>query len=144
MRFFEDVEVGHSQTSTELVLSETDIIEFAKLWDPLPFHIDREVADRSPLGGLSASASHVFCVGARLLHELPPMAVIAGLRHEIEMLEPARPDVPLAMTVTCTGKRESESKSDRGTLQMSSELKTPSGAVIARFESTIMIARRPE
>jgi acyl dehydratase len=41
-------------------LSEQDIIAFAKLYDPLDFHIDVEAAKKSFFKGLIASVPHLF------------------------------------------------------------------------------------
>jgi acyl dehydratase len=140
--YFEDVEVGSSRTSGEFELTEKDVVDFARAWDPQPFHIDPEAALRSPFGGLTASACHVFCVAARLLSEMEPLAVIAAARHELDLVRPARPGDRLSMTVACAEKRESRSKPDRGSVSFVSELKTSDGSVTARLTSTIVLARR--
>jgi acyl dehydratase len=142
MLYFEDVEVGSARTSGEFELTEAGVVDFARAWDPQPFHVDPEAARRSPFGGLTASACHVFAVAARLLSEMEPLAVIAAARHELDLLRPARPGDRLAMTVTCIDKRESRSKPDRGTVRLAAELVTPDGAVTARLTSTILLARR--
>ena len=43
-----------------VVLSEQDIIDFAKAFDPLEFHTDKEAAEKSPFKGLIASGPHIF------------------------------------------------------------------------------------
>jgi acyl dehydratase len=144
MLYFEDLDVGSSRTSGAFELTEQDVVEFARVWDPQPFHVDPDAARRSQFGGLTASACHVFCVAARLLSELEPLAVVAAARHELDLLRPARPGDRISMTMTCAEKRESRSKPDRGTVQFASELTTPDGQVTARLLSTIVIARRPE
>jgi acyl dehydratase len=102
MLYFEDVEVGSARTSGEFELTEREVIDFARAWDPQPFHVDPQAAARSPFGGFTASACHVFCVGAKLLSEMEPLAVVAAARHELDLLRPARPGDRLSMTVTCT------------------------------------------
>ena len=44
MRYFEDVEVGSARTSGEFELTEQDVVDFARAWDPQPFHVDTEAA----------------------------------------------------------------------------------------------------
>ncbi len=44
----------------DIILSETDIIEFAKVFDPLDFHIDKEKAAKTIFKGLIASGPHLF------------------------------------------------------------------------------------
>ena len=45
-----------------VTFSEQDIIEFAKQYDPLPFHTDVEAAQKSHFKGLVASGPHPFFV----------------------------------------------------------------------------------
>jgi acyl dehydratase len=142
MLYFEDIQVGTSRTSGEFELTEEGVVEFARVWDPQPFHVDVEAATRSPFGGLTASACHIFSVAARLLSEMEAMAVIAAARHELELLRAARPGDRLSLTVSCVEKRESRSKTDRGTVRFESELKTKDGEVTARLASVILLARR--
>jgi acyl dehydratase len=43
-----------------VILSEKDIIEFASTYDPIPFHLDKEVAEKSHFKGLIASGPQLF------------------------------------------------------------------------------------
>ena len=142
MLYFEDVEVGSARTSGEFELTENDVVDFASVWDPQPFHVDPEAARASRFGGLTASACHIFAVAGKLLSELEPLAVIAAARHELDLLKPARPGDRLSLTVACAEKRASNSKPERGTVRLEAELKTADGAVTARLTSTIVLARR--
>ena len=42
------------------VLSEQEIIDFAKAFDPIDFHIDKAIAEKSIFKGIIASGPHVF------------------------------------------------------------------------------------
>src|SRR5437762_3186131 len=93
MRYFEQIEVGTPiANSGQYEFKEADIIRFASEWDPQPFHIDPEAAMKTPMGGLTASACHIFAVTAWLMrYDDEPLAVIAAAKHEFELLQPARP-----------------------------------------------------
>jgi acyl dehydratase len=52
MLYFEDLDIGHSESSEPTQLSETEIIEFAHRFDPQPFHVDKRAAEKSVFGGL--------------------------------------------------------------------------------------------
>ena len=41
-------------------LSEKEIMDFAHAYDPLDFHIDKDVAEKSVFGTLVASGPHIF------------------------------------------------------------------------------------
>lgn len=52
--------VGKKYRLGEKSLSEKEIIDFATDYDPLDFHINKEVAQKSIFNGLVASGSHLF------------------------------------------------------------------------------------
>lgn len=56
----ENLLVGRKYSLGEKALSEQEIIDFALAYDPLDFHINKEVAEKSIFKGLVASGSHVF------------------------------------------------------------------------------------
>ena len=65
-KYFEDFRVGEKFHTAEKTLSTEEIIEFAKLYDPQPFHIDEEAAAESPYGGIIASGFHTIGASFRL------------------------------------------------------------------------------
>ena len=57
-----DVFPGKKFDLGEVILSEKEIIDFARSFDPLPFHTDRETAKKTIFRGLIASGPHIFNV----------------------------------------------------------------------------------
>jgi acyl dehydratase len=55
--------------SPTIALDEQSIIEFAQLFDPQPYHLDREAADASIFGGLCASGWQIGALASRLTGE---------------------------------------------------------------------------
>ena len=53
--YLEDLEVGQRFTTAEYALDEASIKAFALQFDPQPFHLDNEAAEKSLCGGLAAS-----------------------------------------------------------------------------------------
>jgi acyl dehydratase len=135
--------VGLTRTTGEIELTADDIMRIARQWDPQPFHVDAEAAKRSPLGGLTAAGCDVFCVATRLANQLKPLAVIAGLKQELEFPQPARPGDRLSLTSEWVAKRASESKPDRGIVIFQAEVRNQRGVTVLRMNSTLMLARRP-
>ena len=144
MLYFEDLQVGDSRVSGCHELREDEIIAFARQWDPQPWHVDREAAARSPMGGLTASSCHTYSVAALLLSRMEPIAGIASLKHEFELPSPARPGDVLSLKVTFADKRPSETKADRGLVTVDSVLMNQAGEVVLRLRSLMMIKRRPK
>lgn len=52
--------VGNKFDLGTIVLSEQDIIDFARAFDPLDFHTDKEKAEKTIFKGLIASGPHIF------------------------------------------------------------------------------------
>jgi acyl dehydratase len=143
MLYFEDLQVGDTRMSGAHELREQEIIDFARQWDPQPWHVDREAAARSPMMGITASSCHTYSVAALLLSRMEPVAGIASLKHELELPFPARPGDVLSLQVTFTEKRPSASKADRGLVTMESVLSNQAGTAVLRLRSLVMIKRRP-
>ncbi len=65
--YLEDVRVGDRFRSAGYTVSAEEIIEYAKRYDPQPFHTDAEAAKQSAVGGLVASGWYTASVTMRLL-----------------------------------------------------------------------------
>jgi acyl dehydratase len=79
-----------------------EIVEFGRMWDPLPMHTDPEAARLGAFGGLIASGVHVFAIYQRLHVDglLGRTAVIAGRRtKEMRLPLPTRPEDVLTGSV---------------------------------------------
>lgn len=59
---FSEITVGKRFDFGITVLSEQEIIDYAKMFDPLDFHIDKEAAKKSIFKSLVASGPQIFTV----------------------------------------------------------------------------------
>ena len=66
-KYFEDFLVGDVIDLGSVEVTEAAIIEFAREFDPQPFHIDPEAALETPFGGLIASGWHTCALFMRLM-----------------------------------------------------------------------------
>lgn len=64
-------------TSPSIALDEDTITGFAEMFDPQPYHLNREAADASIFGGLCASGWQVAALSSRLTGEALATANIA-------------------------------------------------------------------
>ena len=114
--YFEDVAVGDSCTAGPYLVTKSEIIQFAKQYDPVPENIDEEAAARSIFGGLTACSPHTFSIYILLTTQLQPrLHFLAGLGwDELRLPNAVRPDDELDLDLRVLEKRESKSKSDRG------------------------------
>ena len=65
--YWEDFKVGDTATLGERVVDKSEVIAFAKAYDPQPFHIDEEAGRRSMFGGLIASGWHTVAMVMRMM-----------------------------------------------------------------------------
>ena len=117
MRFFEDIKAGQVYEFGTITVSEKEIIDFAREFDPQDFHLDPTKAASSPFGGIVASGWHTTSVVMRLYvdHYLSHVASLASPGAEdIRWLKPVRPGDALRIRVTILDARPSRSKPDRG------------------------------
>ena len=55
-----DFEIGKKYDFGDIILTEQEIMDFAKAFDPLEFHTDKEIAKKTIFKGLIASGPHIF------------------------------------------------------------------------------------
>jgi acyl dehydratase len=65
--FAEDLPVGEVKAIGSYDITAEDILDFGRKWDPLPMHIDAELAASSGFGRLIASGIHSIGIAQRLL-----------------------------------------------------------------------------
>ena len=114
--YFEELEIGIRSAAGPYSLSKEEIIRFAKQYDPIPRHIDEELAAQSVFGGLTASGSHTFAIYILLSGQLQPhFQVLMGLGwDELKLTNPVRPGDALDLEMTVLELRPSKSKPDWG------------------------------
>ena len=145
MLYFDDFEVGFCSTSEQgYLLTEENVMAFAREWDPLPFHIDHQAAAASAIGELFASGAHTLAVAIKLLRTMEgEVAYIAGLGWEqVQLKLPALPGYELRLRTEVVEKRESKSKPDRGIVTSKHELVNQHGQVIVSYLLSVMVMKK--
>ncbi len=67
MRYFEELVVGEETSNEgEYLVTEEEIIEMGRRFDPQPFHTDTVAAKDSIFAGLVASSAHIFSIWSAL------------------------------------------------------------------------------
>ena len=146
MRYFEDFAEGQVYELGQASLSEAEILEFARKYDPQPFHIVPAAAQQSMFGGLIASgwqtgALYMGLLVRGLIHEVASMG--SGGIDELRWLKPVRPGDALRARLTVLGVRNSTKHVDRGLLTCQGELFNQHGERVLLIRWSAMIARRP-
>jgi len=144
--FFEDFEQGQVIEVGAVSVTEEEILEFARRYDPQPFHIDREAAERSQ-GGLIASGCHTLSLMMRLIVDgllnqtanLPSPGM-----DELRWLKPVRGGDTLSVRCVVLSTRVSASKPDRGLVATSWEAFNQQGELVSSAKVVCMVRRRQQ
>jgi acyl dehydratase len=144
-RGFEDYHPGAVFEYGDVRVTEAEIIEFARRYDPQDMHVDPEAAARGRFGGLVASGWHTAAMTMRLVAEnfLPKAASLAspGI-DELRWLKPVRPGDVLRIRVTVVEATPSRSRSDRGMVRSLVETLNQDGDVVMTMKPMNIIRRR--
>jgi acyl dehydratase len=136
-RYFEDYVPGPTYEYGPISVSEAEIIDFAKKFDPQYIHADPEKAARGPFGGLISSGWHTSSLMMRLYADnyVSSVAAIASPGvDELRWLKPVRPGDSLWIRVTVLESRRSQSKPHFGMVRVLIE-------VINQNKETVMTVK---
>ena len=146
VRYFEDFVPGQTFDLGSYEMTRDDIVEFARRWDPQPFHVDEAAAGESAFGGLIASGWHTACVVMRLYVDtlLADAASMGspGLE-DLRWLVPVRPGDVLRASAQVLDVAPSSTRPDRGTVFLRWEVHNHQGELVARMAGRGLFGRRP-
>ncbi len=138
---FEDIVIGECMTSSAIVVDRDELVDFAERWDPLPIHVNGEVA--ASRGGPTAPGVFILALKQRLIHELPEHAVIASFGYdEVRFHHPLRPGDEVRLRFEYVDTRRSSSKPDRGIVTVRLSLVRNEDEVVMSHLDTILVRRR--
>jgi acyl dehydratase len=146
-RFFEDIQAGQVFVFGTITVSEKDIIDFARQFDPQDFHLDPAKAASSLFGGIVASGWHTTAVVMRLYvdHYLSHIANLGSPGVEdIRWPNPLRPGDTLRIRVTILETRPSRSKADRGIVRVRVEAINQTDNLVLSMIGVSLVGRRQD
>lgn len=142
---FEDINIGQHFECGEYPVTREEILDFARKYDPQPFHVDEEAAARTMYGGLIASGWHTCAMAMRQIcdHFLNQAAGIGspGI-DEIRFLRPVRPGDVLRVSLDVIEVTPSRSKPDRGSIRHKVLVLNQKDEVVLTFIGITMLRRR--
>ncbi len=144
MIYYEDYEIGAKRRMGSVTLSKEEIVDFARKFDPQPFHIDEAAAEASIFGGLTASSCHTFALtGLINAQNIEKSAVVANLGADsLRFPEPVRPGDTLTLTSECTEKRVSKSRPSIGIVACRTCLENQQGVIVMDVMMRFMVQLR--
>jgi acyl dehydratase len=145
-RYLEDYRPGAVYEYGYRTLTEDELLDFARRFDPQPMHVDPEFAKNGPFGGLIASGWHTAGLMMRLFtqHFLSPVSSLAspGI-DELRWPRPIRSGDVLSIRVTVTEARRSRSKPQQGVVHSFVEVLNQHGEVVMTLKPVSFIRCRP-
>ncbi len=145
--YFDDLLPGQHFSTPGMTVSETMILDFARLYDPQPFHIDAKAARDTEFGGLIASGFHTLSLSFSLFFRLGVFAR-ANLgspgMEETRWLRPLRPGDTIRAEAEVLAVKASQSRPDRGVVTMRHDTFNQHGELILSVICLHRLKRRAE
>ena len=143
--YFDDLLPGHSFTTPGVTVSEAQILDFARVYDPQPFPIDSEAARDTEFGGLIASGFHTLSLSFAQFFRLEVFAK-ANLgspgMEDLRWLKPLRPGDTIRVEAEVMEVKPSQSKPDRGIVVMRHDTFNQRGELILTVTCLHRLKRR--
>ena len=143
--YFEDFPPGEVSEYGDRLVTAEDIVEFARDFDPQPFHLDDEAARETQAGGLIASGWHTAALLMRMNCDefiLRSASQGAPGTDEVNWLKPVRPGDRLRVRRKTLSARVSRSRPETGLVEMLFEVLNQNGEIVMTQKGTLFIGRR--
>jgi acyl dehydratase len=143
-RAFEDFPVGTKLVSSSHAVTAEEIIDFARKFDPQPFHLDPKSSAKTLFGGLTASGWHTAAVSMRMFIDTMKVAGgIIGLGvDELKWPNAVRPGDELRVETEILAARLSKSRPGYGIIRICNVTKNQRGEVVQSFCANAMLPAR--
>ena len=147
MIYFEDLVVGQETYFGSYEVTREEVIEFARKYDPQPFHLSDEAAAQTHFGRLAASGWHTCAMAMAVIARHVVDTQQAGLGSpgvdELRWLKPVYPGDTLHVSSTIVETRPSQSKPDIGSFRSETVVTNQDEVPVLRFTSIVLMRRRP-
>lgn len=122
-------------------LEADEIKDYARRWDPMPFHIDEALAEAGMYGGLTACGNHLMAIRIHILQSqgVNPNVLASFGYDEVRFVKAAYVGDVLALTVECISKRLSNSRPGTGIVQLNCSLENQDGETVLSMLDTILV-----
>ncbi len=148
MRWFEDLTPGRVDWfPTTYLLTEDEIVDVGRRWDPQPFHTDPVAAETSIFGGLVAATAHLFAMvealGAQVAEDDRIAAVGPPGMRNMRNHAPARSGDVIRRRGEVLDRRPSESDPGCGIVDLRAELHNQDDELVFAVDFETLVRCRP-
>lgn len=144
-QYFEDFALGDIFRAKPVSVSEAEIVEFARRYDPQSFHTDKAAAAKSQFGGLIASGMQVMAVSFASMIEagfLKGGGMGSPGLDEVRWHKPVRPGDAIVMQARVTEITSSATRADRGYVTLLFEVFNQKRERVMSYSCVEIIKRR--
>lgn len=147
MKYLEDMVVGAEGYFGSYDVTREEVLEFARKYDPQPFHISDEAAAKTHFKKIAASGWHTcamtMAVLVRHLYEDPQAGLGSPGVDDLRWLVPVYPGDTLHVWGKVVEVRPSRSKPELGSIRTEMTVKNQDDKVVMRHTSIVLMLRRP-
>ena len=143
--YWDELKIGQQCSYGHYHVTEQEIIDFAKQYDPMEFHIDSQKAKSSAIGALCASGIHTLGIMQRLTFDniYTHWHIVAGRElRKCQFRLPVFVNDYLAVNMTIINLTV-DSRADRGNVELKLIVKNTEGKTVLEVEGEIVLQRRP-
>jgi len=145
--WFEDLEVGRETYLGSYDVTREEVIDFARKYDPQPFHLSDEAAAQTHFGRLAASGWHTCAMTMAVIARNVVETEQAGLGSpgvdELRWLKPVYPGDTLHVNSKIVETRPSRSKPEIGSFRTACTVTNQHDQPVLTFTSIVLMRRRP-
>ncbi len=146
MIYFEDIAVGAKSKFGSYHVTREEVVDFARKFDPQPFHLDDEAAAKTHFGRLAASGWHTTAMTMAMVVENLLNTKQAGLGSpgidELRWKKPVFPGDTLRCETEVLEKKQSVSRPEMGSYRSQMQVFNQHDEVVLSFTSIGLISVR--
>lgn len=144
--WLDDIKVGTRFETEKYEVSHEDIVNFARQFDPQPFHLSDQAAAETFFEGLAASGWHTAAITMRLLvtSGFSIATGIIGASVEVAWPSPTRAGDVLHVELTVENVKVSASQPDRGFVTVTYNTINQEGKTRQRTTANLLVFKKPE
>lgn len=147
MIYLEDLVVGAETDFGSYEVTREEVLEFARKYDPQPFHLSDEEAAKTHFGRLAASGWHTAAMVMAVIARHVVRHEQAGLGSpgidELRWKKPVYPGDTLHVRGRIVEMKPSRSRPDMGSFRTETTVTNQHGDEVMTFTSIVLIRRRP-
>ena len=143
--YWEDFVAGQAKEFGGIQVSEEDILNFAKVYDPQSFHVNKEAAEQTIFKGLIASGWQTCAFMMRMICDdylLDSSSQGSPGLDFVKWLKPVRPGDTLRVRSTVLDTRVMNSKPHLGIVKLSWECLNQTNEVVTTMQGSLIFIKR--